>query len=129
MAGARPGERFLIEAARAHGLCCEEYAALCEVCGLAPAGAQRLSALLAFLAGEGRAPLRLGPPGCGCTSADEAALCRAVGALQSGAPWLVWPVLDRWLPARRRVPGIALLALAAADLAAAGLAFARESAP
>jgi hypothetical protein len=127
-AGARPGERFLVEAARAHALCCEEYGALCEVCGLAPASAQRLATLLGFLARETRVPLRLGPPGCRCASADEVALCHAVGAMQTGAPWLVWPVLDRWLPARRRVQGIALLALAASDLASAGLAFAREGA-
>jgi hypothetical protein len=125
----RPGERFLVEAARAHAACGEEYEALCEVCGLAAAGAQRLATLLGFLGREARAPLRLGRPGCCCATADEVALCHAVGALQAGAPWLVWPVLDRWLPARRRVQGIALLALAAADLAAAGLAFAREPAP
>jgi hypothetical protein len=125
----RAGERFLVEAARAEAASAEEYAALCEVCGLGPAGAQRLATLLGFLAREARAPLRLGPPGCRCASADEAALCHAVGAMQAGAPWLVWPVLERWLPARRRVQGIALLALSAADLAAAGFAFARESAP
>lgn len=97
-----------------------EMLALSDAVGLRRDAAVRLAACLLLLLREARHPLRLRPVGCCCASPDEIALVGAFGAMQVGRPWEAQRLLAAWLPARRRVQGIALLAIAARDLAAFG---------
>jgi hypothetical protein len=128
LAALPPRARFFVAALRAgqadlrQGCPWEdgELLALCDAVGLGRAAAGRLGACIAFLMREACSPPRLAPPGCPCATPDELALAGAVVALPDAAP----PVPESRravagrLPARRRVQGAVLLALASQDLAA-----------
>jgi hypothetical protein len=100
-----------------------ELLALCDAVGLDRAAAGRLGACVAFLLREARSPPRLAPPGCPRATPDELALAAAVVALPPDAAAPApeesrRAVVAGRLPARRRVQGAVLLALASRDLAA-----------
>ena len=121
-----PEARLLVAACRAGqadlraGCCWEdgELLALCDAAGLRRCAAARLGAFVCFLLREAAAqPPCLAPPGCAGLSAPEMVLAAAV----SGPPpaeRAARRIIAGWWPMRRRIQGIALLALAVQDLAA-----------
>jgi hypothetical protein len=123
-----PGARLFIAALRAGQADLDqastweesEILALCDVLGLRRCAAARLGACIAFLLREATAVPELLPPGSDAVSGAEVVLAAAVVAPEdeTGPSLLARRVVQRWLPAHRRVQGAALLALAAQDLAA-----------
>lgn len=96
-----------------------ELLALCDAAGLRRCAAARLGACIAFLLREACAgPPCLAPQGCPCLTAAEMTLAAAVAGAPPAAERAARRIVAGWLPARRRVQGLALLALAAGDLAA-----------
>jgi hypothetical protein len=94
-----------------------EMLALGEAVGLLPCAAARLGACVALLLREARVPPVLLAPGSPALSLAEAVLAAAVTGPEDAQREARRRVLP-WMPARRRVPALALLALAAADLRA-----------
>jgi hypothetical protein len=128
---ALPGPaRFLVSALRAAAAdrACGatwdegELIALCDAVGLRRDAAARIGACLVLLLRESRPAPCLRPFGCGGVAADELALLAAFAAMQEGRPWQAQRAVAVRLPPNRRVQGVAMLALAARDLAEAGLA-------
>ena len=98
-----------------------ELLALCDAAGLRRDAAARLGACVVLLLREARSPPCVGPPGSAGVTGDELALVEAIAAMQAGRPWQAQQVVRRWLPTRRQVQGIALLAVPARDLAVVGI--------
>jgi hypothetical protein len=97
-----------------------ELLALCDAAGLRRCAAARIGACVAFLLREAAAgPPCLSPPGCACLSAAETALGAAIVA-PPGTERAARRAVAGWLPVRRRLQGLTLLALATGDLEAWG---------
>jgi hypothetical protein len=92
-----------------------ELLALCDAAGLRRCAAARLGACVAFLILEASARPFLLSPGDPALSDDEATLAVAVTA--AAAKGSNWREVAAWLPARRRMQGLTLLALVNQDLA------------
>ena len=121
-----PGARLLVAACRAGqadlraGTPWEEgeLLALCDAVGLRRCAAARLGAFVCFLLREAAAhPPGLAPQGCCRVSVAEGLLAAAVSG-PSAAERDARRIIATWWPMRRRIQGLALLALAAQDLAA-----------
>lgn len=95
-----------------------EMLALCDAVGLRRCAAARLGAFVCFLLREAAAhPPTLAPQGCCGLTAAEMVLAAAVAGPEA-AERAARRIVAGWWPMRRRIQGIALLALAAQDLAA-----------
>lgn len=95
-----------------------ELLALCDAVGLRRCAAARLGAFVCFLLREAAAhPPGLAPQGCCGLTAAERTLATAVSG-PDAAERAARRIIATWWPMRRRIQGIALLALAVQDLAA-----------
>ncbi len=121
-----PEARLLVAAVRAgqadlrNGTPWEEgeMLALCDAVGLRRCAAARLGAFVCFLLREAAAhPPALAPQGCCGLTAAERTLAAAVSG-PDAAERAARRIVAGWWPMRRRIQGIALLALAVQDLAA-----------